>query len=161
MRALSGIWSWYQMAGVVYPSRPMNGTESPALVRLFRVVVARRLWFVALYALLVPVAIRQALDVPGDNSIDRLVVESDADYRDNQEFQRLFPEREQVILLAEAPDPFEPVVLARVEAIEKALAAIPRVRPFSALALYGRVRPGARASAQPEEFRRFATGTDR
>jgi len=138
----------------------MNGTESPALIRLFRAVVARRVWFVVLYALLVPLAIRQALEVPGDNSIERLVVQSDPDYRDNRQFQRLFPEREQVILLAEAPDPFAPAVLARFEAIEARLAAVPRVHPYSALTLFGRVRPGAQASASPGEFRRFATGTD-
>jgi predicted RND superfamily exporter protein len=138
----------------------MSGTESPALIRLFRVIVARRLWFVVLYALLVPLAIRQALEVPGDNSIERLVVQSDPDYRDNQQFQRLFPEREQVILLVEAPDPFAPAVLARFEAIEARLAALPRVHPYSALTLFGRVRPGASASDSPEDFRRFATGTD-
>jgi predicted RND superfamily exporter protein len=138
----------------------MSESESPALISLFRAVVARRLWFVALYALLVPLAISQALQVPGDNSIERLVVQSDPDYRDNLEFQRLFPEREQVVLLAEAPDPFAPAVLARFEAIEKRLGALPRVHPYSALTLFGRVRPGAVASANPGEFRRFATGTD-
>jgi predicted RND superfamily exporter protein len=115
---------------------------------------------VALYALLFPLAIGQALQVPGDNSIERLVIQSDPDYRDNQEFQRLFPEREQVVLLAEAPDPFAPAVLARFEAIEKRLGALPHVHPYSALTLFGRVRPGAVASASPGEFRRFATGTD-
>src|SRR5437867_1142716 len=84
---------------------------------------------------------------------------ADPHYRDNQQFQRLFPEREQVVLLAEAPDPFAPAVLVRFEAIEKRLAALPRVHPYSALTLFGRVRPGAVASASPGEFRRFATGT--
>src|SRR5262249_34916785 len=58
------------------------------------------------------------------------------------------------------PDPFAPAVLTRVAALEKRLGAIPRVHPFSALALFSRVRPGASAASSAEEFRRFATGTD-
>ena len=52
----------------------MDGTDSPALQAIFRVIVARRFWFVAFYALLLPVAVAQALRVESDNSIARLNV---------------------------------------------------------------------------------------
>jgi predicted RND superfamily exporter protein len=138
----------------------MNGTESAALLALFRFVIDRRWWFIALYALLLPIAVHQALRVPGDNSIARLVVESDPDYQDNRAFQHLFPEKAQVILLAEAPDPFAPVVLERVAEIERRLNRIPKVEAFSALTLFARARPGSSATASPDDFRAFATGTD-
>ncbi|HYS77526.1 MAG TPA: hypothetical protein VEO94_01720, partial [Candidatus Dormibacteraeota bacterium] len=94
---------------------------------LFRFIVARRWWSVAVYALLFPVAIGQALRIETDNSIARLIVESDPDFQDNRAFQRLFPEGEQVVLLAEAPDPFAPGVLAKVTEIERRLREVPRV----------------------------------
>jgi len=139
----------------------MNGSAFPVLQVVFRFIVARRFWIAAFYALVVPVAILQALRVESDNSIARLIVESDPDFRNNREFQRLFPEGEQVILLVEASDPFAPGALARVGSIERSLDAIPQVSAFSALALYDRVRPGSRGAASwADEFRRFATGTD-
>jgi len=139
----------------------MDGTDSPALQAIFRVIVARRFWIVAGYALLLPVAAAQALRVESDNSIARLIVQSDPDFRNNQEFQRLFPEAEQVVLLVEAPDPFAPAALSRLDDIERLIGAVPRVETFSALALYDRVHPGVRGSpVWADDFRRFATGTD-
>ena len=139
----------------------MDETDSPALRAVFRVIVARRFWFVAFYALLFPVAVALALRVESDNSIARLIVESDPDYRSNQEFQRLFPEGEQVVLLIEAPDPFAPAALGRLDEIQRRVGAVPRVAAFSALVLFERGRPGARLSpAWADDFRRFASGTD-
>jgi uncharacterized protein len=139
----------------------MNDGTSPGLQAVFRFIVARRFFVVALYALLVPVAVGQALRVESDNSIARLIVAGDPDFRNDREFQRLFPEGEQAILLVEAADPFEPATLAKIDAIERSVGAIPRVSAFSALALYDRVHPGSRGSAGWEDdFRRFATGTD-
>ncbi len=138
----------------------MNHQDSPRLQALFRFIVAKRWWFLALYALLLPIGIHQALKVESDNSINRLIVESDPDFRNTRAFQRLFPEGEQVILLAEAPDPFAPEVTARVGEIERRLNGIRRVEGFSALTIYARARPGGGgAPDDPEEFRGFATGT--
>jgi predicted RND superfamily exporter protein len=139
----------------------MNGTESGALVALFRFIVARRVLVAAAYAVLVPLATLFAARIESDSSIDRLIVQTDPDFRDNQEFQRLFPEGENVVLLAEARDPYTPEALRRVAEIESRLMEVPRVRPISLLSIFDRVhaRPGG-ATAAPEEFRRFATGTD-
>ena len=139
----------------------MSRQDSPRLQALFRFVVARRWWFILLYALLFPLGLYQALHVESDNSIARLIVETDPDFRNTQAFQRLFPEGEQVILLAEAPDPFAPEVTAKVREMERRLGRIRRVEAFSALTVYGRARPAPEgAHAQAEDFRRFATGTE-
>src|SRR5512143_1043495 len=138
-------------------TRPdLSGTapmeDSPRLRALFRAVVAMRWWFVALYALLCPLGVWMARQVGTDNAIARLVVATDADYRANEAFQRIFPEGEQVILLATAPDPFDPAVVERVARLESALSAVPRVGVFSALDLHARA-PAA------GDFRRFVTAS--
>src|SRR5262245_2980177 len=139
----------------------MDGTVSPTLRKLFRFVVARRVLILACSALIVPVAIVRALRVESDPSIARLIVESDPDFRANREFQALFPEGEQVVLLLDAPDPFDPAALARLGDVERRLQAVPRVKTGSALALYDRMRPGGRGSPEwADDFRRFASGTD-
>jgi uncharacterized protein len=139
----------------------MDLQESPRLQALFRFAVARRWWIVLFYALLLPSGIYLALHVESDNSISRLIVESDSDFQNTRAFQRLFPDGEQVILLAEAGDPFAPGALSRVADIQRRLGRISGVEAFSALTLYDRVRPSAGgAPAAAEDFRRFATGTD-
>jgi predicted RND superfamily exporter protein len=98
--------------------------------------------------------------VQSDNSVDRLIVEGDADYRETRAFQKIFPEGEYVVLLAEAKDPFTPEALSKVQAIEAAVGAVPHVKPLSALTVYRQVHP--EFSASPEQasaFRAFATGT--
>jgi len=139
----------------------MSVSESPALSRVLRFIVAHRRAVVAIYALLVPLAIGLAMRIESDNSIDRLIVQGDPDFRDQQEFRRIFPEREQVVLLAEAPDLFAPAVLERVAAIERRLNEVPRVRAFSAVTLFDRSRPGQEGAAgRAGEFRRFVEGSD-
>lgn len=139
----------------------MNVTESPALARVLRFIVAHRRVVVALYALLVPLAIVLATRIESDTSIDRLIVQGDPDFRDQQEFRRIFPEREQVVLLAEAPDLFAPAVLARAAEIERRLNEVARVRAFSAVTLFDRTHPGqVDAAGRAEEFRRFVEGSD-
>ena len=139
----------------------MNRSESPALLRVLRFIVAHRRAVVAIYALLVPLAILMATRIESDSSIDRLIVQSDPDFRDQLEFRRIFPEREQVVLLAEAPDIFAPAVLAQVAAIERRLNEVPRVRAFSAVTLFDRSHPGqGGAAGRGDEFRRFVEGSD-
>ncbi len=138
----------------------MGPPESPRLQAIFRVIVAARWWVVAAYALLLPLGILLALNVPSDNSIARLIVESDPDFRSTQAFQRLFPEGETVVLLAEASDPLAPGVIEIVAKIESRLAGIRRVEPFSALTLYARVHPETLGTPDPAAFSRFVTGTE-
>jgi predicted RND superfamily exporter protein len=122
--------------------------------RFARAIVRHPWIIVGVAALLLVPAVPLALRVESDNSVDRLIVEDDADARETRAFQSIFPEGDYVVLLAEAQDPFDPAVLRRVEEIEAALARLGEtVRPLSALTIWRQVSRGL-------DFRTFATGTD-
>src|SRR5262245_34191427 len=138
---------------------PGSPTESP-LARFFRFVIARRWWVLAVYALILPPAILCAMRVGQDNALERLIVTSDPDYIATKEFEKVFGSGAYIVLLAQAPDIFAPDVLARVDALETRLAAIPGVEPQSALGAFRRARAGFTPSPeQAEAFRAFVTGT--
>src|SRR5262245_39057198 len=99
------------------------------LESLFTTIIARRWWIVAFYALLAAPAAYYAAKVGHDNSLDRLIVESDPDYVSTKAFEQVFGRGEYVLLLAEADDPFRSDVLARIDAIEAALRKIRRPVP--------------------------------
>lgn len=138
---------------MLYSFAPMHGNESPELEAFFRVVVARRRWFIALYAILFPLGIWLAARVGSDNAISRLVVATDPEYQSNETFQRIFPEGEQAILLAVADDPLSAETVAKAREIQHKVGQVPRVKAFSAIDLYDRAQAGA-------DFRRFVGGTD-
>lgn len=146
------------MVGSDYRWPPKSPTGPVA--SFARAVVAHP-WLVLLaWLVLVPPAVVSALRVTSDNSVDRLIVQGDADSKETQAFQKIFPEGDYVVVLAEAPDPFAPAALRRVERIESALAAVAGVRPLSALAIYRQVHPDFEPTPrQAEAFRAFATGT--
>jgi hypothetical protein len=126
----------------------------------FRFVVARRVWVVAFYALLLWPAARYAMRVEQDNALDRLIIQTDPDYIATREFQKVFGGGEYMLLVAEAEDPFAPDVLRRLDALERALAAIPRVEVQSVLAIFRRAKAGFEATPeQAVALRAFATGT--
>jgi predicted RND superfamily exporter protein len=137
---------------------------SPAPRRLeatFARVLRARWLFVVLYAVLLVPSVHFALQVGQDNSIDRLIVPGDPDVVATREFEKVFGSGEFALLLVQADDPYAPEVLARVDAMERAIAKIPDVTASSALSIYGRAHPGFQAT--PEDaaaFRSFATGTD-
>jgi predicted RND superfamily exporter protein len=133
----------------------------PFLERAFRRIVAWRLSVLAIYAVLVPVAIALAFRIPSEGAIDRLIVPSDPDFVATRAFQKVFPEGQVVMLLLEADDPWSPEVLRQVVLLEDRLRTIPGVHPVSAIDLFRRVTPGFQPdAASAEAFRKFATGTD-
>ena len=135
--------------------------RSPFLERAFRRIVAWRIPVLALYAVLLPVAIALALRIPSEGAIDRLIVPSDPDFVATRAFQKVFPEGQVVMLLLEADDPWSPEVLRQVVALEDRLKGVPGVHPVSALDLFRRVTPGFQPdAASAEAYRKFATGTD-
>jgi predicted RND superfamily exporter protein len=137
----------------------MSAPSSGRLERIFVQILRGRWLFVALYALLLPPSSYFALKVDQDNSLDRLIVPSDPDFIATRSFQQVFGAGEFSLLLAEVDDPFAPEVLARVDAIEQALKAVPKVSPNSALSIFRRTQ----AELGPEDaeaFRRFVGGTD-
>jgi len=133
----------------------------PFLERAFRRIVGWRLSVLAIYAVLVPVAIALTFRIPAEGAIDRLIVPSDPDFVATRAFQKVFPEGQVVLLLVEADDPWSPEVLRQVVALEDRLRAVPGVHPVSALDVFRRVAPGFQPdAASAEAFRKFATGTD-
>jgi len=130
------------------------------LARYFRAVVAWRWVVVALYAVLLVPSVWYAVQVGQDNSLDRLIVPTDPDFLATRDFEQVFGAGEFGILIAEAADPLAPDVIARFDAIERALTQVPRVQTNSALSIYRRARAGF--TPTPEQvaaFRQFLTGT--
>jgi predicted RND superfamily exporter protein len=123
--------------------------------------VVRHPWIVlAIWTVLAPAAAYFALSVTSDNSPDRLIVEGDEDYQQTRAFQKIFPEGEYVVLLAEAADPFAPEALRRTEELEQALRAVPKVSPLSALTIYRQMHPDFQPTPEgAAAFKAFATGT--
>lgn len=149
------------------PSTPPPALAQPAalrpgaLSRFFTFVVAKRWLIVAFYAVILPPSIFYAVKVGQDNAIERLMVPTDPDYVNTLAFQKVFGTGEYAVLLAEADDLYAPAVLARVDRIEQAVAAVPHVQLNSALSTYRRAKAGFTPTPeQSDAFRKFVAGTD-
>jgi uncharacterized protein len=133
---------------------------SPTLVQFFRRVLRVRYWIVAVSLVLTVAGIYGAKRIPNDPAIDQLAVAGDPVARATQDFERLYPEGDQALIMLEAPDPFSPAVLQSAERLEQQLGKIPHVEAHSLLTLYrhagsaGEISPG-----EAERIRTFATGT--
>jgi len=133
---------------------------SPRLLQVFLRVLQARQVIVGLFALLTLAGIYGALRIPTDSSIDRLIVSSDPVAQATREFERVFPEGEQALIVLEAPDPLSPAVLQAVDQLERQLDQIPKVAAHSLLTLYFRSSPPASIDAdEAAKLRSFATGT--
>ena len=129
--------------------------------RTFAWIVARRVWIVALYALLLPPAAWLAAQVQQDNSTDRLILPSDPEYVALKEFQATFGGGEFALLFVDAEDPFDPGVVERVDRLERALAAVPKLEVNSVISVFRRARAGFEPTrSQVAALRAFAKGTD-
>jgi predicted RND superfamily exporter protein len=141
-------------------SSPPPPVRPGVLPRFFAFVVAKRWLVLAFYALLLPPSAFYALKVGQDNDIQRLIVPTDPDFVNTKAFQKVFGAGEFAVLLAEADDPFAPAVLDRIDRIEHAVGAIPRVAESSALSAFRRAKAGFTPSpAEALAFKKFATGT--
>jgi predicted RND superfamily exporter protein len=127
----------------------------------FRWIVARRLWIVAFYALLLPPSAWLAAQVRQDNSTDRLILPGDPELVALRAFEGVFGGGEYALVLAEAEDPLAPGVIERVDRIERALRDVPQVSASSVVSVFRRARAGFEPTPeQCAELRRFADGTD-
>ena len=133
---------------------------SPRLLQLFLRVVQARLAILGVFAVLTAAGIYGALHIPTDSSIDRLIVASDPVAQATREFERVFPEAEQALIVLEAPDPLSPAVLQGVDQLERELDQIPKVAAHSLLTLYFRSTPPATIGpSEAAKVRTFASGT--
>lgn len=138
----------------------MHMLASPKLVQFFIRVLRLRYWIAGAFLVLTVAGIYGAARIPDDPAIDRLVVAGDAVARATQQFERLFPEGDQAVIMLEAPDPLSPAVLQSAARLERELDKIPHVEAHSLLTLYR--RGGAAGEIGPEDaerIRAFATGT--
>src|SRR5580658_8307485 len=133
---------------------------SPRLLQLFLRILRARLVIVAVFALLTLAGIYGALRIPTDSSINRLIVGSDPVAQATREFERVFPEGENALIVLESPDPLSPGALQGADQLEGELDQIPKVAAHSLLTLYFRSRPPAAIGANDAaKLRAFAMGT--
>ena len=138
----------------------MNILISPKLLQIFLRVLQARCWIVAAFAILVAAGIYGATRIPTDPAIGRLVVAGDPVAQATLEFDRMFPEGDQALLMLEAPDPLEPDVLQSADRLERELNKIPHVEAHSILTLNRRAGPSENLSPDAAaRMRAFATGT--
>ena len=139
---------------------PMRMLVSPKLLRIFLRVLRARYWIVGAFFILAVAGIYGATRIPTDSSIERLVVAGDPVARATQEFERVFPEGDQALIMLEAPDPLSLAALQSADALERELGKIPRVEAHSLLTLYRRAGSAEEINANDvERMRAFAAGT--
>ncbi|HKN09123.1 MAG TPA: hypothetical protein VJ376_06535, partial [Pseudomonadota bacterium] len=137
-----------------------NMLVSPKVLQFFLRVLRMRYAIVGLFLVLTAAGIYGAARISDDPAIDRLIVAGDPVARATLDFERLFPEGDQALIMLEASDPLSPAVLQSAERLEGELAKIPRVEAHSLLTLYRRA--GSTGEISPEDAERvraFATGT--
>src|SRR5580700_10134565 len=138
----------------------MSVPASAKVVQYFVSILRARSWIAGLFLVLTVAGIYGALQVPDDPAIERLIVAGDPVARATSEFDRLFPEGDQALIMLEAPDPLGLEPLRAADRLEQGLAKIPQVEAHSFLDLYRRGAPGGEISAaEVGRLRAFATGT--
>src|ERR1700675_2112535 len=116
----------------------MSIVVSPKLLRIFLHVLQARYWVAGIYLVLAVAGVYGASRIPTDTGIERLIVAGDPVAQATLEFERVFPEGDQALLMLEAPDPLSPDALQGAEVLERELGRIPHVEPHSLLTLYRR-----------------------
>ena len=130
------------------------------LLQIFLRVLQARRWIVLAFAILVAGGIYGVTRIPTDSAIERLVVAGDPVAQATLDFDKVFPEGDQALLMLEAPDPFSADVLQGAGLLERELNKIPDVAAHSVLTLYRRGGAPETVSADDAaRIRAFATGT--
>jgi uncharacterized protein len=138
----------------------MSVPASPKIVQIFLRVLGARNWIAGIFLILTAAGIYGALRIPDDPAIERLIVADDPVQRATRDFDRLFPEGEQALIMLEAGDPLSLSSLRAADRLEHELAGTPEVAAHSLLDLYRRTDPSGEISpAQAQSLRKFATGT--
>jgi predicted RND superfamily exporter protein len=147
--------------GYHYPmSSDHRMTVAPWLQQVFLRVLHARYIIVAAFAILTAAGIYAATRIPTDSSIDRLIVSGDPVAKATAEFEKVFPEGEQALIMLESPDPFSAAALQSVDQLQRALGKIANVQAHSLLSVFFRANPPDQISdADAAKLRTFANGT--
>src|SRR5580700_840344 len=138
----------------------MSVPAPPKLVQIFLRLLRARVWIAGVFLILTAAGVYGAMRVPSDSAIERLIVPGDPVARATSEFDRLFPEGDQALIMLEAPDPLSLGALRAADRLEKQLAGIPNVAAHSLLDFYRRAGPAGELSAvDAGRLHRFAAGT--
>jgi uncharacterized protein len=129
--------------------------------QIFLSVLRARLWIAGVFLILTVAGIYGATKIPTDSAIDRLIVPNDPVARATADFERVYPEGDDALLMLEAPDPLSPDILRAAEKLERELSKIPHVEAHSLIALFSRgATHGDITDTQAAQIRKFATGTE-
>jgi predicted RND superfamily exporter protein len=138
----------------------MSVPASPKIVQIFLRVLGLRHWIAGIFLVLAAAGIYGALQVPDDPAIERLIVADDPIERATRDFDRLFPEGDQALIMLEAADPLSLGALRAADRLEHELGKIPQVGAHSLLDLFRRTdATGEISPIEAERLRKFATGT--
>lgn len=133
---------------------------SPRLLEIFRRVLHVRHVTVGVFFVLTLAGIYGASRIPADPAIDRLIVPGDPTAQATEQFEKVFPEGEQALIMLEAPDPWVPTVVQGASDLEQQLGKIPQVQAQSVMTLFFRgSRPAVIGADDAAHLRAFATGT--
>jgi hypothetical protein len=135
-------------------------TVSPWLQKLFVRVLHARYIILMVFGALTAAGIYGASRIPTDSSIDRLIVAGDPVVKATAEFDKVFPEGEQALIMLESPDPLSAAALQSADQLERALNKIPNVQAHSLLTVFFRASPPERiGDGDAAKLRTFANGT--
>jgi uncharacterized protein len=138
----------------------MSVRVSARLVEVFLQVLRHRGYIAAAFLMLTAAGIYGATRVPNDSAIDRLVIPGDPVARATRDFERVFPEGTQALIMLETPDPLSLTSLRAGLQLERQLGTLPHVEAHSLFALFPRRdATSAISAAEAVRMRAFATGT--
>lgn len=138
----------------------MSVPASPKVVQFFLRILQARVWIAGAFLILTAAGIYGTVGVPDDPAIERLIVAGDPVALATVQFDRLFPEGEQALIMLEAQDPLGLAALRAADGLEHELTRIPQVEVHSLLDFYRRTGSAGEISpVEAEHLRTFATGT--
>ena len=138
----------------------MNGHDSPKVLEFFRRVLQMRGWIVGIFVLLTAAGVYGTTRIPNDSAIDRLVVAGDPTAQATIEFDRLFPEGEQALIMLEGPDPLSPAALRTADQLEHQIEKIKGVKAHTLIDFFRRADPKAELTdSETQRLRPFSTNT--
>src|SRR3954465_12962415 len=145
---------------VVKGALTMNGHDSPKVLEFFRRVLQMRGRIVGMFILLTAAGVYGSTRIPNDPAIDRLVVAGDSTAQATIEFDRLFPEGDQALIMLEGPDPLSPAALRTADQIEHQLDKIKGLKAHTLIDFFRRASPKADLTdSEAQRLRPFATNT--